>query len=172
MKVEIYPLDRVELDGKSVSFGMKRAEVEVSIGAGQVVRGNEQYYYQNDMKDVYDKDEKVEFVEFLGGVDGFLKPMIYGVSAFDTDAEKLVELLTQKNAGTVRDGEQGYSYQFMEISVGLYREICPQDVLEMMEEMRADGIPIEGNADLEADRRRAEHWATIGFGVAGYYGKL
>ncbi|MBE5951724.1 MAG: hypothetical protein E7260_09060 [Lachnospiraceae bacterium] len=57
MKVEIYPLDRVELDGKSVS-------------------------------------------------------------AFEIGAEKLVELLTQKNTGVVRN---------------------------------------------------AEHWATIGFGVTGYY---
>ena len=57
MKVEIYPLDRAELDGKSVS-------------------------------------------------------------AFEIGAEKLVELLTQKNTGVVRN---------------------------------------------------AEHWATIGFGVAGYY---
>ena len=169
MGVEIYPLDRVELDGKSIFLGMKRAEVEAAIGAGQVVRGNEQYYYRNEMKVVYDKDEKVEFVEFLGGIDGLLKPMIYGVSVFDTDAEKLVELLTQKNSGSVRDEEQGYSYQFMEISVGLYREIRPQDVLEMIEEMKADGIPVEGNEDLEADKRRAEHWATIGFGVAGYY---
>ena len=47
MKVEIYPLDRVKLDGKSVSLGMKRAEVEASIGAGQVVRGNEYYYCWN-----------------------------------------------------------------------------------------------------------------------------
>ena len=169
MKVEIYPLDRVELDGKSIFLGMKRAEVGVSIGEGQVVRGNEQYYYQNEMRILYDKDDKVEFVEFLGGVDGMLKPVIYGVSAFDTNAETLMELLTQKNAGTVRDEEQGYSYQFMEISVGLYREIRPQDVLEMIEEMKADGIPVEGNEDLEADKRRAEHWATIGFGVARYY---
>ena len=70
------------------------------------------------MRILYDKDDKVEFVEFLGGVDGMLKPVIYGVSAFDTNAETLMELLTQKNAGVVRN---------------------------------------------------AEHWATIGFGVAGYY---
>ena len=57
----------------------------------------------------------------------------------------------------------------MDISVGLYREIRPQDVLEMIEEMKAGGIPVEDNEDLEADKRRAEHWATIGFGVAGYY---
>ncbi len=169
MRVEIYPLDRVELDGRCIRLGMKRSEAEALIGAGQVVRGNEHYYCQNEMKVVYDKDEKVEFVEFLGGIDGQLKPMIYGVSAFNADAEKLVELLTQKNSGDVRDAEQGYSYQFMKISVGLYREIRPQDVLEMIEEMKADGIPTEGNEDLEADRRRAGHWVTIGFGVSGYY---
>ena len=58
---------------------------------------------------------------------------------------------------------------FSNISIGVYREIRPADVLEMMEEMKADGIPTEDNEDLAADMRRANHWATIGVGVAGYY---
>ena len=39
----------------------------------------------------------------------------------------------------------------------------------MIEEMKADGIPTEDNEDLAADIKRANHWATIGIGVAGYY---
>ena len=39
----------------------------------------------------------------------------------------------------------------------------------MIEEMKADGIPTEDNEDLAADMRRANNWATIGVGVAGYY---
>lgn len=87
----------------------------------------------------------------------------------DVDAETLISLLKQKNDGEIDDTEQGYSYGFLNISIGVYREIRPEDVLEMIEEMKIDGISTENNEDLEADKRRANHWATIGLGVAGYY---
>lgn len=67
------------------------------------------------------------------------------------------------------DPEQGRSISFADISVGVYRELRPVDVLEMIEEMKAAGIPTEGNEDVAADMKRASHWATIGVGVAGYY---
>ena len=41
--------------------------------------------------------------------------------------------------------------------------------MEMIEEMKADGISVEDNEDVAQDMRRANHWATIGVGVAGYY---
>lgn len=39
----------------------------------------------------------------------------------------------------------------------------------MEEERRADGETADDSEDLEAERRRAEHWETIGIGTAGYY---
>ena len=36
-------------------------------------------------------------------------------------------------------------------------------------EMEENGIPTHNNPDVERDRLRAEHWETIGIGVAGYY---
>lgn len=39
----------------------------------------------------------------------------------------------------------------------------------MIEEMEADGISTEDNEDVIADMRRANHWATIGVGIKGYY---
>ena len=65
--------------------------------------------------------------------------------------------------------QQGYSCAFLNISVGVYREIVPSDVMEMIEEMKADGIPTENNEDVAEEMRKANHWATIGVGVAGYY---
>lgn len=117
----------------------------------------------------YGDDNTVEFIEFLGGIDGSLHPVIYGVSAFDTAADELADLLRQKNGGEIDDSEQGYSLCFLNISVGVYREIRPSDVTEMIEEMQSDGIPVENNEDIASEMRRADHWATIGVGVAGYY---
>jgi len=62
----------------------------------------------------------VEFIEFLAGTKGKLKPEIYGASAFDTDASVLYELLKDKNNGDIDDNENGYSYRFLNISVGVY----------------------------------------------------
>ncbi len=168
MKIEISPLEKVVFDGVSVCLGMERSAVENAIGTGQLI-GKRYYYYNNELAIDYNENSTVEFIEFLGGAEGSLQPTIYGESAFDTKAEELAELLKQKNDGEITDTEQGYSYSFSNISVGVYREIRPSDVLEMVEAMKADGIPTEDNEDLAADMRRANHWATIGVGVAGYY---
>ena len=35
--------------------------------------------------------------------------------------------------------------------------------------MEADGIDPNNNEDVEMDKRRANHWATIGIGSKNYY---
>ena len=168
MKIEIYPLEKILVDGIAVSFGMEQSAVEAVIGEGQLI-GKRYYYYDSEMAIDYDDSKRVEFIEFLGGIDGSLRPEIYGVSVFDAHADEVTNLLAHKNNGEVVDTEQGYSYAFPNISVGIYREMRPSDVAEMIEEMKADGIATENNEDLANDMRRAMHWATIGIGVAGYY---
>ncbi|MDE6231744.1 MAG: hypothetical protein K2M60_00140 [Lachnospiraceae bacterium] len=168
MNVEIYPLDKVVIDGVPIHLGAEQTVVETAIGKGQP-EGKRCYYYNSNMAIDYSADKKVEFIEFLGGIDGYLHPQIYGVSAFDTYAEELVKILTQKNNGKVDDSEQGYSFAFLNISVGVYRETRPSDVEEMIEEMKANGISTDNNEDVENEMRKANHWATIGIGVAGYY---
>lgn len=169
MNAVLYPLDRVELDGTSISLGMRQEEVEQRIGPGHDRNGARHYYFNTEMAVDYDAGGKVEFIEFLGGVDGKLKPVIYGVSAFDADAEELVEILRRENGGKVEDTERGHCCTFRGISVGVYRELTPADVLETEEEMRREGISTEGNLDQERDRERARHWSSIGIGVVEYY---
>ena len=168
MNIEIYPLEKIVIDGVSIYLGMDQSAVETAIGKGQLV-GKRHYYYDNDMAIDYSENKTVEFIEFLGGIDGSVHPVIYGISAFDTLADELVSLLRQKNDGEIDDSEQGYSFFFLNISVGVYRERRPSDVMEMIEEMKADGIPTEDNEDLAEEMRKANYWATIGVGVAGYY---
>lgn len=169
MNVVLYPLDRVELDGKTIFLGMDWAAAEQVLGRGTRVRGRH-CYFGSELAIDCDADNRVCFIEFLGGVDGKLKPVIYGVSAFDVDAEELVELLRRKNNGPVDSDPLGdYSHSFLSISVGVYRPLTPADVLEMEEDMRKEGISTEGNVDLERDRRNAAHWAAIWIGIEGYY---
>ena len=77
---------------------MKQSEVEAAIGKGQLV-GNRYYYFDSEMAIDYNDNNTVEFIEFLGGIDGSLQPHIYGVSAFGLPADDLVELLRYMNDG-------------------------------------------------------------------------
>lgn len=166
MSIQIYPLDKIVFDNVSICFGMEKSAVELAIGKGQQV-GNRYYYFNNEMAIDY-QENKVDFIEFLGGVDGSLKPIIYGVSAFDINATDLVEVLKANNNGEICDNEKGYSYQFSNISIGLYREAIPNEIVEMIEEAKSFGNPMSDD-DIEYEMKRANYWATIGCGAVGYY---
>lgn len=93
--------------------------------------------------------------------------MIYGKPAFETRADDIVSILTDKNGNEIDDRENGYSYAFLNISVGIYRPITPKGVEEDIEEMKSDG---EYDAEYaEEEMRKESHWATIGIGVKDYY---
>ncbi|MBQ9121173.1 MAG: hypothetical protein IJY12_02280 [Clostridia bacterium] len=87
---------------------------------------------------------------------------------FETDAEALAGLLRQRNNGEVKDTERGYSYCFVNISVGIYRESIPENVAEMIEEAAKYGNSLSSD-EIEEERKRANYWATIGIGKGGYY---
>lgn len=166
MNIQIYPLDKVVLDHVSICFGMERAIVELALGTGEA-NGNRVYYFNSEMAIDY-QDDKVDFIEFMGGVDGKLKPTVYGVSAFDVHANELVDLLRTNNGGEICDDENGYSYQFAHISVGIYREALPDEITEMIEEAKNDGNPMSDD-EIAYEIKRANYWATIGCGAEGYY---
>ena len=166
MNVEIKPLDKVVFDNISIYFGMERSAVERAFGEGHPI-GNRYYYFNNEMAIDY-LENKVAFVEFLGGVNGKLKPVIYGVSAFDIDAAELVAVLKANNNGEICDDETGYSYQFSKISIGVFREVLPDEISEMIEEAKCFRNPMS-NDEIQYEMKRANHWATIGCGGVGYY---
>ncbi|MBQ3490285.1 MAG: hypothetical protein IJA86_06825 [Clostridia bacterium] len=166
MNIEIYPLDKVMIDGVAICLGMEKSAVDAAIGKGQLI-GNRCYYFNNEMAIDY-ANNKAEFIEFLCGIEGMLKPAIYGISAFETQANELFEVLKEQNNGVVGDTENGYSYQFQNISVGVYREAVPKEIEEMIGEATSFGNPLSDD-EIQHEMKKANHWATIGIGVAGYY---
>lgn len=166
MSIEIYPLEKVVIDGVAIYFGTERSAVEIAIGKGQLV--GTRYFYFNDEMAIDYRNNKVEFIEFLCGIDGVMKPTIYGISAFDTKADELFEILKKQNNGSIGDTESGYSYQFRNISVGVYREAVPEEITEMIEEAARFGNPMSDD-EIQYEMKRANHWATIGVGVKNYY---
>lgn len=166
MTAEIFPLDKVLIDGTAISLGMERSAIEAAIGKGQPI-GKRYYYFNSEMAIDYNGG-KAEFIEFLGGPDGTLKPAIYGVSVFEAQADELFNILKAQNSGPICDAENGCSYQFPRISVGIYREAVPQKVEEMIEEATNSGVPMSDD-EIQYERDRADHWATLGLGLPGYY---
>lgn len=167
--LELLPLEGLRLGEQLLPLSASKEQAEALLGPAETVRGNRWYYLKSELRLDFDETGRLEFLEFLGGLEGQLQPTIYGLPAFQTGAGELIEELTRRNDGPVDDREQGYSYAFLNISVGVYRSILPKDVREMIAEMEADGIPTLNNPNLELDKRRAEHWETIGIGLSGYY---
>lgn len=93
---------------------------------------------------------------------------IYGVSAFDINSAELVDVLKINNNGEICDDENGYSYQFSNISIGVYREALPDEITKMIEEAKSDGNPMSDD-EVEYEMKRANYWATIGCGSVVYY---
>lgn len=129
-KIEVNPLAGIVFNDIEIKLGADENDVKAALGEPYSVWKNSLYYFKNELRFDFGKDG-AEFIEFLGGIDGELQPTIYGVPAFQTGADKLYEILRQQNNGGIDDSESPYSYGFLESSVGVYREIAPEDVQEM-----------------------------------------
>lgn len=165
--IEIKPLFGIDFNNIEIKLGASECEVKAALGEPYSVWENSLYYFENELR--FDlENSSVEFIEFLGGIDGKLQPIIYGTSAFQTDADKLYEILSQRNNGEIDNSESPYSYGFLEISVGVYRENIPDEVQEMIKDAEENGEPLDEEVIAE-ETRRAAHWATIGIGVDNYY---
>lgn len=167
--LELLPMEGLRLGEQLLPLAASKEQAEALLGPAEEFQGDQWYYAESELRLDFDQSGRLEFIEFLGGLEGRLQPTIYGLPAFQTGAGELIEELTRRNNGPVDNHEQGYSYAFLNISVGVYRSILPKDVQEMIAEMEADGIPTLNNPNLELDKRRAEHWETIGIGLSGYY---
>lgn len=44
----------------------------------------------------FNEQNRVEFIEFLAGIDGDIQPQIYGVNAFEVGADELYDILEEK----------------------------------------------------------------------------
>lgn len=167
MKVIIKPLDCIEFDGKKIPLGCTRDFVESVLGKPSVMESS-YYYFDNEIRFDFDRDNKLEFIELLGGLDGALQPEIYGINPFTESADKVYEILAEHNNGDVDDSENGYSYAFIETGIGIYRRNTPEDVDLYAENCRQVGESLSAE-EYEYEYRCAERWSTIGLGRKGYY---
>ena len=168
MNIYVFPLDRIELNSQSICIGCDRNQVVSCLGKPEAIHENRYYYFGAELAFDCNSDGKIEYIEFLGGREGKIQPIIYGCPAFSVKADELLAVLTRENSGSVVDNEGGYSYTFPNIEVGIYREMLPQEVAYMRQQAEEEGKEID---EQEYDRQmsRAMYWSTLGVGKRGYY---
>jgi len=105
MRVEVFPLEKITIDNKEIMLGMNIDEVQKLIGIPDRVFSNcdgesgRHYYFDSELGLDFDESGLLEFIEFLGGIDGNLRPYLYGVSAFETSADELLHAVRKVAAG-------------------------------------------------------------------------
>ena len=85
MKVEIFPLEKIRIEDKEIMIGMNVSQVEDMMGKAEgrfENYGSKSYrslYLNSELGLDFDENGLLEFIEFLGGNEGMLKPYIYGL---------------------------------------------------------------------------------------------
>lgn len=167
MLITILPLQGIQWSNGTVRLGSTTVEVEAILGRPEIV-GESYYYFESELRLDFSEDGKLEFIEFLAGLDGKIQPVIYGIQAFQADADELYRVLEKHASGNIIDDENGYSFAFPNIGIGVYRESTPADVISLTCELKESGVNIAGDPDIEEEQLKASHWATISVATSEY----
>jgi hypothetical protein len=169
--LRLEPLQGMDVSGVGyIAFGQTAQQVKQLLGEPSNTYDKRLFYDELELRIDLNDEDRVEFIECIYGP--FCEktiPLIYGERLFELPGEALVALLAEKNNGKIDDAEAEHGYSFVEISVGIYRESTPKDLLESIKEAKAEGTYEEDRDWLENDLRKANHFWTIGIGEKGYY---
>ncbi|SFC84161.1 hypothetical protein SAMN02910406_02492 [Ruminococcus albus] len=174
MRFTILPPEGIEADGRRINIGASAEDITDVLGQPADILNDDSgltryFYFNNELRFDLDSNGRLSFVEFIGGTEGKLRPEIYGINAFEADADALLALLTENDSGaSTEDG--GYSYYFPNIQIGISRHATPEAIAKMKAEYIAEGEEISPGI-LAFEQNRASHWSMIGIGQSGYYGK-
>lgn len=102
MIININPLKGIVFGEKELLLGMHKNDVNLLLGEPSEIFGKRNYYFNSELAIDYDINENIEFIEFLGGYDGSLKPYIYEFNIFEDKADKLINLLKEKKSCVIQ----------------------------------------------------------------------
>lgn len=167
MNFTILPLRGIQWNDQDILLGSTTEDIEAKLGQPDIV-DNSLYYFDSELRFDLSEKGKLEFIEFLGGYTGNIQPIIYGIQAFQVNADELYHILANHNTGNIIDDEHGYSFSFPNIGIGIYRESIPNNVTDLIREMEKLGINIEGNPNVKEEQLKSSHWATISVASSNY----
>jgi hypothetical protein len=102
-------------------------------------------YLDNCFQVFFDETDRVEYIELSPNKS--FEVVYKDIDIFNTEAAKLIELISKDAAYSEKDPELGYSYIFPELELSLWRPVLP-----------------ENENDTEG-----RYFATVGVGKRGYY---
>ena len=167
-KIKLIPLQGVEIEkvGK-ISFGDSKDSVLSLVGNIYEEQDDNSIMVDDlEMKFDFDDKDKLMFIEVFGPFCEFIEPEILGVKPFKLTSEQLLKLLTERNNGKIDDTEAPYCYAFLNIAVGVWKEVTEND---MIDEIKAARESNEYEQWMDDDLKRSKFFWTIGIGEKGYY---
>lgn len=129
--------------------------------------GNSLYFSNGDIRVDFDEKDAVEFIEIRGGRDSSFCPVFHKMPLFEMEVTEVLKLLEAGYAVEVR--ENGHSYVVPELELALWRERTEADVEGFIEDMKKEGIAVEGNPDVEQERNMAHYFEAVSIGRKGYF---
>jgi hypothetical protein len=174
IKIEIFPLQGIEIENiGEISLGQSKSDIERLLGSSSKNSNKKHFFYDNyEFRIDLDKSERAEFIEFIyGPFPGKTQLSIYGINPFEIGANRLIKILQEENNGQTDASEADYCFAFLNISVGVWRDITEKDVEECIAEMKANNEYQENMDWLEEDLSKAKNFWTIGIGIKNYYNK-
>lgn len=171
-KIEILPLDGIYIEnvGK-ILLGQSKSDIEKLLGQPSTKSSPNRLFYKDyELRIDLNKKSEIEFIEFIcGPFPEKTELSLYGIDPFKVGADNLLKILAEKNNGQIDDSEADYSFAFINISVGVWRDATPEDVKESIDEAKANNEYEENKHWLEEDLIKANNFWTIGIGIENYF---
>lgn len=170
-KIYVHPMEGIAWENKRVNLGDSRAQVVIQLGEGDFFEGS-YYYFDSELAIMFDKEDRVKFIEFLGGgiEDALLCPYVFGQPVFQAKSSVLFLALADKDGGKAVESDDGHAFTFENLCVRIYRDYTPADVENYEAELKAGGVDLDGMGmdsveawqELTYQKQLSEHWSTIG----------
>ncbi|RDU25193.1 hypothetical protein [Anaerosacchariphilus polymeriproducens] len=166
MIIEFIPLEGIKIDNKTIRFGATKEEVIKALGIPDDILDGMLYYDNIGLRIELDKNMKVSFAESWNEEN--IKLKLYNINPLEIECETVLKLLEEKNKGKI-EYEGGYNYYFLNLSLGIGRELTTSDVLDMIKEAKAENVYEEMKEQLLSDLKKSKYFESIGLGTKGYY---
>ena len=139
--VTVTPGTGIAWGDKAIRLGDSEAQVRAVLGEPEICQDH--FYFDSDLAIRYDEDGMVVLIDFLGGAEGLIQPVVDGVAVFTADGDAVLSLLEEKNGGPGMTGPVEGFLAFPKVSVGAYR--------------------------AKDENGKPYRWVTLAIGKAGYY---
>ncbi|MBO5353850.1 MAG: hypothetical protein J6A77_11190 [Lachnospiraceae bacterium] len=164
----ITPLRGVSWQAGEICLGDQEQELSKR-NANFEKYGNSYYYDSRNLRVDISEKQEVEFIELSREENGAMSPVLCNVPVFENEVGEVLRQL--EKYGPIEERENGHMYVLPELEAALWRERTETDVEEFIVDMKADGIAVEGNPDVESEWKLAKYFQTIAIGRKGYFSK-